>query len=279
MSVGPVNEIATNFMGFKLARILDDTTLLLQKSLERLTTGLRIVDAGDDPSGAAHAVKLNSQIRRLNAAETAIANAGDYVQSQSDFLATVSTKLSRLSELAVLAQSASIDASTRSSYQLEFSQIQVFISDIGRKTFNNVALFQNQTSSVIDEDGGQFVLSAITYSAAFAGGGIGDSFLGTTNLVSTTFAAAAQITISTAIANLGMLQARVSSNDSYLTDSASLLTNLEENLQATLDRVQNTDTTAETEEFNRLSLLTQTGQTMLAQYESLRLGLLDLLNV
>jgi flagellin-like hook-associated protein FlgL len=97
--------------------------------------------------------------------------------------------------------------------------------------------------------------------------------------VSTTFAAAAQITISTAIANLGMLQARVSSNDSYLTDSAGLLTSLEENLQATLARVQNTDTTFETEEFNRLSLLTQTGQTMLAQYESLRLGLLDLLNV
>ena len=102
MAVGPVNEIATNFQGKRLARILDDNTLLLQKSLERLTTGLRIVDAGDDPSGAAQATKLNSQIKRYSAVETTLGNAADYVQSQSDFLSTVSTKLSRLSELTVL---------------------------------------------------------------------------------------------------------------------------------------------------------------------------------
>jgi flagellin-like hook-associated protein FlgL len=46
-----------------------------------------------------------------------------------------------------------------------------------------------------------------------------------------------------------------------------------------VDRIQNTNTTTETVEFNRLSLLTQTGQTMLANYETLRLGLLDLLRI
>jgi len=279
MAISPVNEILTSFQSKKLARILDDNTLLLQKSLERLTSGLRIVDAGDDPSGAAQVVNLNSQIKRLDAVETTISNAADMVQSQSDFLSTVSTKLSRLSELAVLSSNTSTTADQRSSYQIEFAQIQAFISDIGRKTFNNQQLFGVSYTTIIDQDGAQYTLQAINYNAASTAGGINDVFLSTVGVSTTTAAAAAQATVSTAIANLGILQARASSTKDYLDDSNDLLVNLEENLQATVDRIQNTNTTTETVEFNRLSLLVQTGQTMLANYETLRLGLLDLLRI
>ena len=279
MAIGPVNEILTSFQSKKLARILDDNTLLLQKSLERLTTGLRIVDAGDDPSGAAQTNKLNSQIRTLSAVETTLGNASDYVQSQSDFLTSVSTKLSRLSELAVLSQNGSTTADQRSSYQIEFAQIQAFISDIGRRTFNNQNLFGVSSSAIIDQDGSQYTLQAINYNAAAASGGINDVFFGTVSVSTATAASAAQAAVSTAIANLGILQTKAGSTKDFLDDSASLLTTLSENLQSTVDRIQNTNTTTETVEFNRLSLLTQTGQTMLANYESLRLGLLDLLKI
>lgn len=279
MAISPVNEILTSFESKKLARILDDNTLLLQKSLERLTSGLRIVDAGDDPSGTAQAVKLNSQIKRLDAVEETISNASDYVQSQSDFLSTVSTKLSRLSELVVLSQNTSTTADQRSSYQIEFAQIQAFISDIGRRTFNTQSLFGVSSTTIIDENGAQYTLQAINYNAASTAGGINDVFLGSVAVSTTTAAAAAQATVSTAIANLGILQSKASSTKDYLDDSNDLLTNLEENLQSTVDRIQATNTTTETVEFNRLSLLTQTGQTMLANYETLRLGLLDLIKI
>ncbi|MBI4658095.1 MAG: flagellin [Verrucomicrobia bacterium] len=277
--VNPVNEIATSLISRKLARILDDNMLALQKSLFRLTTGLRIVDAGDDPAGAAQVIKLNNQIARANSTQEAIDNATSYVESQSEFLDTVSEKLDRLSELANLSTNASTTAEQRSSYQIEFEEIQEFISDIGRRTFNNVGLFGVQTSSIVDEDGGQFTLQAINYSAAFGSGGLGGVFVSTVNVATTTSAASAIGTVSTAIANLGILQARVDSNSTRLSDSKDLLVSLEENLQAVVDRVQNTNTTSETVEFNRLSLLTQTGQTMLANFETLRLGLLDLLQI
>jgi flagellin len=279
MAISPVNEILTSFQSKKLARILDNNTLLLQKSLERLTSGLRIVDPGDDPSGLAQTVKLNSQIKRLDAMETILSNASDMVRSQSDFLSTVSKKLSRLSELAVLSSNTSITAQLRSSYQIEFAQIQAFISDIGRRTFNNQALFETSYTTIIDQDGAQYTLQAITYNANAAAGGINDVFFGTVSVSTTTAAADAQATVSTAIANLGILQARASSTKAFLDDANDLLVSLEENLQSTVDRIQNTNTTTETVEFNRLSLLTQTGQTMLANYETLRLGLLDLLRI
>jgi flagellin len=279
MAISPVNEILTSFQSKKLARILDNNTLLLQKSLERLTSGLRIVDPGDDPSGLAQTVKLNSQIKQLDAMETILSNASDMVRSQSDFLSTVSKKLSRLSELAVLSSNTSITAQLRSSYQIEFAQIQAFISDIGRRTFNNQALFETSYTTIIDQDGAQYTLQAITYNANAAAGGINDVFFGTVSVSTTTAAADAQATVSTAIANLGILQARASSTKAFLDDANDLLVSLEENLQSTVDRIQNTNTTTETVEFNRLSLLTQTGQTMLANYETLRLGLLDLLRI
>ena len=278
MAVNPVNEILTSFESKKLARILDNNTLLLQKSLERLTSGLRITSAGDDPSGTAQAGTLNSQIKRLGAVETTLGNASDYVQSQSDFLSTVSTKLSRLSELTVLSSNSSTTADQRSSYQIEFAQIQSFISDIGRRTFNNQSLFGVSSTAIIDQDGAQYTIQSINYNAAAASGGSNDVFFGTVS-VSTTTAAAALATVSLAIANLGILQTRASSTKSYLDDSKSLLTNLGENLQSTVDRIQSTNTTTESVEFNRLSLLTQTGQTMLANYETLRLGLLNLLKI
>jgi len=279
MAISPVNEILTSFQSKKLARILDDNTLLLQKSLERLTSGLRIVDSGDDPSGVAQTGKLNSQIKRLDAVEANLSNASDLVQSQSDFLTTVSTKLSRLSALAVLSSNTSTTADQRSSYQIEFAQIQAFISDIGRRTFNNQSLFGTSYTTIIDEDGAQYTLQAINYNANAAAGGINDVFFDTVSVSTTTAAAAAQATVSTAIANLGILQTRASSTKDFIDDANDLLVSLEENLQSTVDRIQNTNTTTETVEYNRLSLLTQTGQTMLANYESLRLGLLDLLEI
>jgi len=279
MAISPVNEILTSFQSKKLARILDDNTLLLQKSLERLTSGLRIVDSGDDPSGVAQTGKLNSQIKRLDAVEANLSNASDLVQSQSDFLTTVSTKLSRLSALAVLSSNTSTTADERSSYQIEFAQIQAFISDIGRRTFNNQSLFGTSYTTIIDEDGAQYTLQAINYNANAAAGGINDVFFDTVSVSTTTAAAAAQATVSTAIANLGILQTRASSTKDFIDDANDLLVSLEENLQSTVDRIQNTNTTTETVEYNRLSLLTQTGQTMLANYESLRLGLLDLLEI
>ena len=140
-------------------------------------------------------------------------------------------------------------------------------------------MFGVSASAIIDQDGSQYSLQAINYNTTLAVGGINDIFVGTVSVATTTAAAAALTSVSTAIANLGILQTKSSSTKDYLSDSAAMLVKIRENTQATVDRVLNTNSTTESVEFNRLSLLTQTGQTMLANYESLRLGLLDLLRI
>lgn len=278
MAVPPINEIASNYVGFRLARILNDNSVLLQKSLERLTSGLRIISAGDDPSGLANSVRPQNEIARMGAVQNSIGDVTDYVQSQSDFLSEVSTSLSRMSELALLSQSTTATEAQRSSYQIEFSQLQLFVSDVGRKTFNNLSLFNAGTmSTVIDQDGNTIDLQALSYNAVSTAGGLASIYDPALQSVATTTAAAsAQSAVSVAINNLTILQGRVSSNIQILGLYDDLLTIGTENLTSVKDRLLAVDTAAETTEFNRLDLLTQTGTTMIANWNSLRTNLLAL---
>ncbi|MBM3835890.1 MAG: hypothetical protein FJ403_22015 [Verrucomicrobia bacterium] len=279
MATQPISEIASNYVGFRLARILNDNTAALTKSIERLTSGLRIVSAGDDPSGAAISVKHENAIARMGAAQDGIANTTDFVETQSDFLSSVSESLTRMSELAVLSQSGSTTDAQRSAYQIEFSQLQLFVSDVGNRSFNQLDLFRTSSlSTVVNENGGSITLqSSLNYHATAALGGFFNVYNPTTvDISATASAAAAQAAVSTAITNLTVMQSRVSGNITVLNLYDDLLTDAIDNLTATKDRITAVDTATESAEFSRLDLLTQTGTSMIANWNTLRTNLLDL---
>ncbi|MCF7763095.1 MAG: hypothetical protein K9N62_05430 [Verrucomicrobia bacterium] len=128
MALNPVNEIGSNTFGFVLARILNDHSSALQQSLIRLTTGLKSIT--DDPAGMSSVIRSENEISRLGAAKTVLGNAASYNSSQTDFLSDVSTSLSRMSELAISSQSAATSDAQRSANQVEFEELQGFISNV-----------------------------------------------------------------------------------------------------------------------------------------------------
>lgn len=278
MAIGAVNSIQSNVTGEMIARVLTENSFLLQKSLARLSSGLRVLNAGDDPAQIGTAIKFGNQIARVGAAQTAIGNAVEFSESQSDFLDQVSEALDRMSELAVLAQSSTITAAERTGYIEEFQDLQNYISDIGGKQFNQVNLFgTSNLDVVIDENGNKFTLSTLNYASNGASGGFSDAYnTGTTNLSSAANATSAEFAVTLAIANLGIMQAKVGSQIGRLELETEGLDSFVENLTAAKDNIMATDIATESTELARLELLTQAGVQSATQWNVLRTNLLRL---
>lgn len=274
MPVNPVNEIGTNSFGFLLARILNDHSTLLQQSLLRLTTGLKSIT--DDPAGIASTVTKEAEIGRISGAESALSNADSFNDTRIDFLSDVSTSLSRMSELATSSQSATTTDATRSANQVEFEQLQEFISSVGTRGFNGLGLFGTTSFEIVqDANASKFTLQAVNFTTIDSEG-TSNIFRSSVDVSTTTAAAAAQTAVSTATATLTVLQGIANAGAGRIDNVTGTLSDEKENLQAVIDRIKNVDTVSENENFSNLSLLTQTGTTLIAQYNLLRSNLLTL---
>jgi len=111
--------------------------LLIARSFNRLSSGLRINSASDDAAGLAISTKMGSQIRGLG---QAIRNAGDGIsasQTAESGLASTTSNLQRMRELAVQASNGTLNASDRRAIQAEVDQLNDEIGSIAeRTTFN-----------------------------------------------------------------------------------------------------------------------------------------------
>lgn len=106
----------------------------LQQSLERLSSGLKIVHAKDNPSGLAMAKRMNAQIEGVTQATQ---NAGDgisVVEIADGALAEVHEMLQRINELAVKSSTESLTSEDREMIQVEVKQLKEEISRVSRDT-------------------------------------------------------------------------------------------------------------------------------------------------
>ena len=95
-------SINTNTASTAAAYNLASTTVNLQKSLNRLSSGFRINSAADDAGGLAVSMKLGAAIRRTDAASSNIGNALSLLQTQDGVMKSADKILNRMSELASL---------------------------------------------------------------------------------------------------------------------------------------------------------------------------------
>ena len=141
-------RINTNVIALKAQRNLGYSTKALSKAMERLASGSRINNAGDDAAGLAVSEGLRSQVRGL---QQAIRNANDGI----GFLATAEGALSestqiaqRVRELAIQAANGSISDNDRSNLN---SEVQKLIEEFDRiattTEFNGVFLLDGTFST------------------------------------------------------------------------------------------------------------------------------------
>ncbi len=97
---------------------------LLSESLERLSSGLKIVNAKDNPSGLAMSRRMNSQIEGLGVAGNSANDAISIVQVADGTLSEIHEILQRMNQLAIQASNDTLTTSDRELIQAEVTQLK-----------------------------------------------------------------------------------------------------------------------------------------------------------
>jgi flagellin len=140
--------INSNFAATLAANNLAASNGLLQRSLNRLSSGSRIVNPADDAGGLAVSMKLSATARRQGASTTNLGNSVSYLQSQDGVLRTAGKVLERISELKTLALDPTKNAADLANYNSEFVALQTELGSLGTETFNGIDLFGSASLSV-----------------------------------------------------------------------------------------------------------------------------------
>jgi len=254
--------INTNTTAQQSSDLLATSSANLAKSLQRLSSGKKIVSPDDDTAGLAVSMKFDAQSKRIGAAVTNISNAISFTNTQDGYLSQVSKALNRMSELSVSAQDVTKTATDLSLYDKEFQTLGSYVTDIGKKDFNGVSLFDTSAKSVTtDDNAGKFDLSTIEL-----GKSGGDYALATATGVGTSTAAiAALAAVTTAIKTLASDRAAEGASLTRLNYSKNALTIQKTNIDSANSVITDVDVATESTNFAKQNILVQSGTAMLAQ--------------
>ena len=139
--------INTNTAAISAAFNLAKNNDMLNKSLNRLSSGKRITKPSDDAGGLAISMKLSSSIARSRAVSSNIQNAQSFAAVQDGVLKAAANIIDRMSEL----KSYSLDVMKSSqdvgNYNTEFKSLQAQLQSLTIEKFNGVSLFNNNVNS------------------------------------------------------------------------------------------------------------------------------------
>jgi flagellin len=254
--------INTNTAATTAAANLAKTNSLLQKSLGRLSSGSRLVNAADDAAGLGVSMKLSAAIRRTSAATNSVANAVSLLQVQDGALKIAGDVLDRISELAGLYQDVTKSTADKANYDLEFTALKAQLTSLNSEKFNGISLFNagGLLTVIISEDGSQSqtVTQSDLLSATVAAGSTGVASL-------TTLTGSGTTLVTSAIEAIAGMRAQNGAEASRLGFSADLLSVNKTNLEAANSRIADVDVAQESTQLAKYNILQQAGTAMLAQ--------------
>ena len=141
-------SINTNVMSLNAQRNLGQSQSALSKSMQRLSSGLRINSAKDDAAGLSISDRMTSQIRGLNQAARNSNDGISLAQTAEGALQETTNILQRMRELAVQSANDTNSASDRSSLQAEVNQLKQEMTRIAETTeFNGKKLLDGSLSN------------------------------------------------------------------------------------------------------------------------------------
>jgi flagellin len=150
-------RINTNIEALNAQRNLGISGLAFGKSVEKLSSGLRINRAADDAAGLAISEKLRAQVRGLNQAQRNAQDGISMVQTAEGALTEVHSMLQRMRELAVQASNSTLSSSDTQSVNTEITALKAEIDRVaGSTTFNGQFLLTGALS--VSQSGGTAIV-------------------------------------------------------------------------------------------------------------------------
>jgi len=277
------------------AQQIDLAQTMLTRSLNRLSSGNRITDPGDDTSAIATSDKLDAQSQRTQAASTNVQNAISFVQTMDGFMGGVGQILTRMGELNASAGDVTKNTSDLAQYQAEFSSLQDQLraliggdtSVIGgtqsvtspQGSFNGTALFDANTANLtvsIGKDAGENMsITGVNFQQGDLLSLIHQDASGNYDLAVTSAGTAAAI--SGATDQTSTARAGVAGMESRLNIASTQLAVESQNLTAALSDIKDVDVATEATNLAKYNILVQSGSAMLTQANQTPQAVLKLL--
>jgi flagellin len=263
-------RIATNVSSLTSQRHLRSTRELLDRSLERLSSGYRINRAGDDAAGLAISEKLRAKTRGLIQAQRNASDGVSLIQVAEGGLNEVQNILVRMRELGVQAASDTIGAQERRYLDLEYQQLKDEVDRVANGTEFNGTFLLDGTGGSLDfqvNTGGENLLGVDRISFEAFKLDVNTDKLGLEELTvsskvdsqrSLAYIDRAIETVSSTRAELGAIENRLTSTIRNISISV-------ENLSAARSRIKDVDVADETAELTKNNILMQAGTSVLAQ--------------
>jgi flagellin len=268
--------IKNNLMAVNAARHLGISYDALSRSVERLSSGLRINSAKDDAAGLAVRELMRADIAVLNQGARNAQDGISMLQSMEGAMATIDAALVRMQQLAEQAATGSYSAAQRAIMENEFVEMRNEIDRIaGATTFNGISMLDNSAS--VSVHFGKLTTDNISITGSnitSASGGLNITGLTISDVGS---AKNALVTLDSAISTKDTARAKFGYKMNRLEGTISVLNIQSENLLAAESRVSDVDVATEMAEMTRNQVLAQAGISMLAQANAMPQMALSLL--
>lgn len=253
--------INTNYAATIASNNLAASNSMLQRSLNRLSSGSKIITPADDAGGLAVSMKLSAAAKRSGAVASGIGNAVSLLQTEDGALKIAGKVLDRISELKTLYADPTKNATDLANYDAEFTGLQAQLTALTSEKFNGIDLFGGSALSVaVSEDGATTVsVSGRDLASTTAG-------VGTITASSVTDLSGIDLSdITDAIQNVATFRAENGAEQSRLGFASELITINKANLEAASSRIVDVDVAEESTQLARWNTLVQAGTAMLAQ--------------
>lgn len=267
-------RIYNNVNSVNIQNTLSVTQTNMTKSLEKLSSGLRINRAADDAAGLSVSEGLRSQIRGSQMGQRNGNDALAMLQIAESGTQQITDSLQRMRELAVQSSNGTYTNTDRGYIDQEYKALASEITRIANATtYNGIQLLSTSTAFSFQISAASTgASSTISFTPTDLSTGL--SFGG----VSTQSVAQAAIgQIDAILSSVLSLRSNVGSTMNRLSTTVSNLGDMVTNLTDAESRIRDTDFAKETMQFTRNQILTQSAQSMLSQANQLPSGVLSLL--
>lgn len=265
--------------------------LAQQKSMEKLSSGMRINRAGDDASGLAVSEKMRSQIRGLKQASTNAQNGISFIQTTEGYLQETTDIIQRIRELAVQSSNGIYSAEDRMQIQVEVSSLIAEVDRVASAAqFNGMNMLTGRFARPTGENtvtgsmwlhiGANMDQRTQVYIGTMSAMALGLRNVGDESILSLENPDDANRAIGTldeALKKINKQRADLGAYQNRLDMTVKGLDIGAENLQASESRIRDTDMANEMVEFTKDQVLSQAGTAMLAQANQSSQNVLSLL--
>ena len=272
-------SINTNYGGLFAAKATQQSQNLIDKAMERLSTGKRINYAKDDAAGSAIAVRLTAEIQGLQMASRNAADGQSLLDTAEGALQETQTLLMRLRELAVQSSNGTLTTSDRGALQAEAAALEAEITRISDTTsWGGIKLLDSSLSDGITfqagtKEGETIVASIPDMAATAATIAISVGF----TMGSFTNAQSYITAVDAAISGVGTVRGNLGAASNRLNSTIANLDQVRVNLSASRGRIQDADFATETQNLAKGQILQQAATAMLAQANASKQTVLTLI--